>query len=72
MTEIDLHKFNDVAVKYQIQPRTIYETCRKKQIPYVIIGNDRFFTDDGLQMFIDACTRTPTNRTYNDAKLDES
>ena len=60
MTEINLHNIIDIAMKLKMQPRVIYETCRKHQIANVIIGNNRFLTQESLDKLIKACETVPS------------
>ena len=62
MTEINLHNIIDIAMKLKMQPRVIYETCRKHQIANVIIGNNRFLTQESLDKLIKACETVPSNK----------
>ena len=72
MTEINLHNIIDIAMELKMQPRVIYETCRKHQIPNVVIGNNRFLTQESLDKLIKACETVPSNKTYHDKRIDES
>lgn len=72
MTEIKLHNIVDIAMELKMQPRVIYEACRKHQIANVVIGHNRFLTQENLDILIKACETVPSNKTYHDKRIDES
>ena len=72
MTEINLHNIVDIAMELKMQPRVIYEACRKHQIPNVVIGHNRFLTQESLDKLIKTCETVPSNKTYHDKRIDES